>query len=85
MEVFHFLVEEVDIFVGEEDVFGQGLQWIFAQDLGLSLAEGDFGSDGCFFPVARLVVDGVGEEFEVDEEVVMDFSGLSDGSTGRRS
>jgi hypothetical protein len=51
----------------------------------VSFGDGDFGSDGGFFVVIRVVVDGVGEEFEVDEELLVDFSGLSDGSTGRWS
>lgn len=78
-------MEEVYVFVGEEDVFGEGLLWIFVKGLGVSFGEGDFGSDGGFFPVIRLVIDGIGEEFEVDEELLVDFSGLRDGSTGRRS
>ena len=61
VEVFHFFMEEVDVFVGEEDVFGEGLMWIFVEDLGVSFVDGDLGSDGGFFEVIRVVVDGVGE------------------------
>ncbi len=61
VQVFHFLMQEVYVFVGEEDVFCEGLVWIFVKVLGVSFGEGDFGSDGGFFPVIRLVVDGVGE------------------------